>query len=346
MHFPIEIPSIENPALAAQVERRWNSLTKPPGSLGHLETLVMQLAMMSGTARPSVARKAMVIFCADHGVTSEGVSKYPKEVTGQMLHNFLGGGAAISVLCKQFGITPMIVDAGVDAEPVPGAIDLRLGRGTANFCQGAAMTEAQVQQALQNGAALAAEVRENADIVGVGEMGIGNTTSASALLCAFTGMEPRDAVGPGTGVDAAGVSKKAEVVKRALALHSDVILKGNAAAILGVVGGFEIATMTGFLLGAAARRLPVVVDGFISSSAALAARSIAPRVMDYLFFSHVSAETGHKRMLEALGVRAILDLDMRLGEGSGAAMAMPVLDGAVALYSNMATFPEAGVSEK
>ena len=346
MHFPIEIPSIQDATLAAEVERRWNSLTKPPGSLGHLETLVTQLAMMNGTARPSVARKAMVIFCADHGVTAEGVSKYPKEVTGQMLHNFLGGGAAITVLCKQFGITPMIVDAGVDAEPVPGAIDLRLGRGTANFCHGAAMTEAQVEQALQNGASLATKVRGTADIAGVGEMGIGNTTSASALLCAFTGMDPRDSVGPGTGVDAAGVHKKAEVVKQALALHARVILEGNATAILGALGGFEIATMTGFLLGAAACRLPVVVDGFISSSAALAARAIAPRVMDYLFFSHVSAETGHQRMLDSLGARAILNLDMRLGEGSGAAMAMPVLDGAVALYSNMATFPEAGVSEK
>ena len=346
MHFPIDIPSIENAALAAQIERRWNSLTKPPGSLGHLETLVTQLAMMNGTAQPTVSHKAMVIFCADHGVTAEGVSKYPKEVTGQMLHNFLGGGAAITVLCKQFGIAPMIVDAGVDAEPVAGAIDLRLGRGTANFCQGAAMSDGQVQQALRNGVALASEVRGNADIAGVGEMGIGNTTSASALLCAFTGMDPRDAVGPGTGVDAAGVARKAEVVKRALAFHSGLILQGNAVAILGALGGFEIATMTGFLLGAAARRLPVVVDGFISSSAALAARAIDPRVMEYLFFSHISAETGHKRMLEALGARAILDLDMRLGEGSGAAMAMPVLDGAVALYSNMATFPEAGVSEK
>lgn len=346
MNFPIEIPCIQDAALAAQVERRWNSLTKPPGSLGHLETVVTQLAMMSGTAQPTVTRKAMVIFCADHGVTAEGVSKYPKEVTGQMLHNFLGGGAAITVLCKQFGITPMIVDAGVDAEPVRGAIDLRLGPGTANFCQGAAMTEAQVQQALRNGVALAAEVRGNADIAGVGEMGIGNTTSASALLCAFTGMDPREAVGPGTGVDAAGIYKKVEVVKQALALHSGVILERNAMAVLAALGGFEIATMTGFLLGAAACRLPVVVDGFISSSAALAARAIAPRVMDYLFFSHVSAETGHKRMLEALGARAILNLDMRLGEGSGAAMAMPVLDGAVALYSNMATFPEAGVSEK
>ncbi len=341
----INIPPAKNDLLTAAVLARWNSLTKPPGSLGRLESLVTQLALASGTAQPTVSRKTMVVFCADHGVTAEGVSKYPREVTGQMLHNFLAGGAAITVLCRQFGITPMIVDTGVDAEPLRGAIHRRLGRGTANFCNQPAMTESQLEQALQNGIALAEEVREQADIAAVGEMGIGNTTSASALLCAYTGMLPADAVGPGTGVDAAGVSLKAAVIQRALTFHKRVVEEADPAKILATFGGFEIATMTGFLLGAAAKRLPVVVDGFISSSAALAARAMSTNVMDYLFFSHVSAETAHKRMLGALNAQAILDLEMRLGEGSGAAMVMPVFDAAVALYSQMATFPEAGVSE-
>ena len=193
--------------------------------------------------------------------------------------------------------------------------------------------------------ALAEEVRERADIAAVGEMGIGNTTSASALLCAYTGMLPEDAVGPGTGVDAVGVSLKAAVIQRALTFHKGVVEEADPTKILATFGGFEIATMTGFLLGAAAKRLPVVVDGFISSSAALAARAMSSNVMDYLFFSHVSAETAHKRMLGALNAHAILDLEMRLGEGSGAAMVMPVFDAAVTLYSQMATFPEASVRE-
>ncbi|MFN0102912.1 MAG: nicotinate-nucleotide--dimethylbenzimidazole phosphoribosyltransferase [Bryobacteraceae bacterium] len=346
MPYPIEIPHVENAALAEEVTARWNSLTKPPGSLGRLETLVTQLALATGTPRPTVARKALVVFCADHGVTAEGVSAYPKEVTGQMMQNFLAGGAAINVLCRQFGIAPFIVDAGVDGEPAPGAINLRLGRGTANFVNEAAMTTAQVEKALDNGIALARQLRPDHDIAAVGEMGIGNTTAASALFCAYRGTAPEAAVGPGTGVDTAGVRRKADVVRRALERHREVTKGRDGAAILAALGGFEIATMAGFLLGAAAERMPVVVDGFISSAAAMAAHAIAPAVLPYLLFSHVSAETAHRHLLDSLGVRPILDLDMRLGEGTGAAMAMPVLDAAVALYEGMATFTEGGVSER
>lgn len=344
MRFPIDIPSTKNDRLLTEVTDRWNSLTKPPGSLGRLEALVARLALIEGTARPSVDRKAMAVFCADHGVTAEGVSAYPREVTAQMVQNFLAGGAAINVLCRQFGITPMIVDAGVDTEPISGAIDLRVARGTGNFANGPAMNVEQAEQALANGAALAKQMHGRFDIAGVGEMGIGNTTSASALLCALAGIDAADAVGPGTGVDAAGIARKAEVVSGALSLHCAAVASGDGVEILAALGGFEIATMAGFLLGAASVRLPVVVDGFIASAAALSARAINPAVQEYLLFSHVSAEPAHRRLLQALGARPILDLDMRLGEGSGAAMAMPVLDGAVALYLRMATFAEGGVS--
>ena len=325
-------------ALTAAVGDRWNSLTKPAGSLGRLEELVLQLALAQGTERPRVARRAMVIFCGDHGVTEEGVSAFPKAVTGQMVANFLRGGAAINVLCRQARMETVIVDCGVDGEFVEGTVDRRLGRGTANFVKGPAMTAEQVERALENGAGLARGMI--CDVAGVGEMGIGNTTAASALLCAYCGVAAEEAVGAGTGLDGAGIRRKAEVVGQGLARHAGV---SDGVGILAAFGGFEIATMTGFLLGAAERGMPVVVDGFIASAAALAARAIDARVMPYLVFSHVSGERPHRRLLAELGVRPVLDLDLRLGEGSGAALTMPVLASAVALYEGMATFAEAGV---
>jgi len=345
LSFPIDIPALGGADLEAAVWRRWNSLTKPPGSLGGLEKLVVRLALMKNTQRPDVARKQMIVCCADHGVTEEGVSAYPREVTAQMVANFLAGGAAINVLCRQFGITPAIVDAGVDSELAPGALDCRIGRGTASFTRGPAMTVDQAMRALRNGVDLAQDASRRFDIAAIGEMGIGNTTSASALLCAYTGSAPGEAVGPGTGLTPEGVAHKAKVIREALALHAGTIANGDAVAILAAVGGFEIATMAGFLLGAASARLPVVVDGFISSAAALAAHAIDARVLGYLVFSHVSAEPAHRRLLAALGATPLLDLELRLGEGSGAALAMPVIDAAVALYSRMATFAEAGVDE-
>jgi nicotinate-nucleotide--dimethylbenzimidazole phosphoribosyltransferase len=345
LQFQTNIALLINESLSAEVARRWNSLTKPPGSLGRLEPLITQLALIQGQPVPRVQRQAMAVFCADHGVTAEGVSAYPREVTAQMVKNFVSGGAAVSVLCRHLGITPFIIDAGVDSEPEPGVVDLRIARGTANMTLEPAMTIPQTLRALNNGAELARQMRNDYDLAAVGEMGIGNTTAASALLCAFTGLTPERAVGPGTGLNPEGIARKTRAIAAAIARHKGTIETKYPIAILASVGGFEIATMAGFLLGAAEQRLPVIVDGFISSSAALTAAAIEPKVLNYLLFSHVSAEPAHRLMLNHLGVKPILDLDLRLGEGSGAALAFPLLGAAHALYTGMATFGEAGVSE-
>lgn len=340
MSFEIEIPRRDNPALAQAVQDRWNSLTKPPGSLGRLESLVLEYALMHGTATPPLQSKTLVVFCADHGVTAESVSAWPSEVTTQMVKNFVRGGAAISVLCRKKGIKPVIVDAGVNSDVEIGVLDRKISRGTRNLAREPAMTVPQVEIALRRGADLALELA--ADVAGIGEMGIGNTTAASALLCAFAGVSPEDSVGNGAGLNAAGVRRKIEVVRRALELHRPD--SGDRVRTLAALGGFEIAMMTGFLLGAATRRLPVVVDGFIAGAAALAARSIHPGVLDYLIFSHRSAERAHGVLLDALDARPLLDLEMRLGEGTGAALAIDLLEAALGLYKEMATFTEAQVA--
>ncbi|MEO7651337.1 MAG: nicotinate-nucleotide--dimethylbenzimidazole phosphoribosyltransferase [Bryobacteraceae bacterium] len=345
MNWNLEIPDIADRALEERIHQRWNSLTKPPGSLGRLESLVVEYAMMQGTDRPRIARKSLVLFCADHGITAEGISAFPREVTAQMVRNFLTGGAAISVLCRHIGIEPVVVDAGVDGPVTKGAVDLKCGEGTGNFAKGAALSGAQAERALRNGIALAGEISERADIAAVGEMGIGNTTSASALLCAFTGCPPSYSAGAGTGLDAARISHKADVIAGALRLHQAAVESQDPMAILCAFGGFEIATMAGFLLGAASRRLPVMIDGFICCAAVLVARAFHPAVMNYLMFSHRSAEAAHQRMLTDLGRKPLFELDMRLGEGTGAALAMSLLENAVALYSEMATFEQVGVSK-
>lgn len=333
---------LSNSELASRVQRRLDSLTKPRGSLGALEEIVLRIALIQGNEAPSVQRKALFVFCGDHGITEEGVSAYPSEVTAQMAANFVAGGAAINVLCRQAGIQTSIVDVGVKAAGLAGVIDRKVGPGTANFARTAAMTRSQLEQALAAGRQLAEDASQQFDLVGVGEMGIGNTTSASALLCAFTGCDPSEAAGPGAGLTPEQVSNKAGVIRRALELHRPD--PSNGADTLAAVGGFEIAAMAGFLLGASATRLPVVLDGFISCSAALAARALDPRALETAFFSHRSAEPGHTRMLTALGASPSFDLGMRLGEGTGAALMMQVIDAAVALYRDMATFESAGVS--
>ena len=345
MNLQIEIPEISNPELETRVLNRWNSLTKPPGSLGRLESLVLELALMQATDRPQLGRKALALFCGDHGVTAEGISAFPREVTAQMVLNFLSGGAAISVLCRKHNVEPVVVDAGVDGPVAAGALDCKIAEGTANFAHGPAMTHEQAERALRNGISLASEIRQRADIAVVGEMGIGNTTSASALLCAFIGCAAGDAAGAGTGLDAGRVSHKAMVIDRALKLHRSAVESKDPLAILCALGGFEIATMAGFLLGAASLRLPVMIDGFICCAAVLVARAINPAVMDYLIFSHKSAEAGHQRMLAALGAKPLFNLDMRLGEASGAVLALSILESALALYSEMATFEQVGVSK-
>jgi nicotinate-nucleotide--dimethylbenzimidazole phosphoribosyltransferase len=328
--------------IAGAVTQRWNSLTKPPGSLGRLESLVRDYAVIHGSPQPPLRGKAIAIFCSDHGVVEENVTAYPGEVTAQMVRNFLRGGAAISVLCRCGGIEPVIVDAGVNADPEPGVIDRKIARGTRNFAREPAMTRAQAQLAIDHGAALAAELKSRADIAGIGEMGIGNTASASALLCAFAGIPPEQAAGPGAGLSSEGVRHKAQVIARAIALHRPD--PRDPVGTLAAIGGFEIAMMTGFLLGASSHRLPVVIDGFICCSAVLAAKALDPQVGSCLIFSHVSAEPAHRRMLEYLGARPLLDLEMRLGEGTGAALVIGLLANALALYNGMATFGEAQVT--
>jgi nicotinate-nucleotide--dimethylbenzimidazole phosphoribosyltransferase len=334
---------LKSPDIREAAEARWNSLTKPPGSLGRLEELVTTLAMQQGRTRPQLLRKSLYVFCADHGVTAEGVSAYPSEVTRQMVLNFVAGGAAINVLCRRIGIHTIIIDAGVKGEPVPGAIPHKIGEGTRNFTHEPAMSRQEAEHAIAVGKDLAIS-SEPDDIRGVGEMGIGNTTAASALLCAFANMPPWDAAGPGTGLPTAAIAHKADVIAHALALHQPDAR--DPIGVLAQLGGYEIAMMAGFLLGSATRGIPVMMDGFISCSAALVASRIQPSVVDYLHFSHRSAEPAHARMLAELNATPLLDLSMRLGEGTGAALGISLAEHALALYDEMATFEEASVSTK
>ncbi len=317
------IRPIANPELEIRIRARLDSLTKPPGSLGRLEDLVLQLGLIQETESPHIFTKSMIVFCADHGVVEESISPYPSEVTRQMVANFRSGGAAINVLCRHAAIEPWIVDMGV-------------GRPTRNFTREPAMTRAEAEQALDTGFAYAAK----AEILGAGEMGIGNTTSAAALFSAFSGLDPIETAGRGTGLDNAGVAHKAEVIRRALALHKSA----DPIILLAALGGFEIAAITGLILGAASRRHLVMLDGFITGAAAIAARAISPASLDYVVFSHCSAEQAHKKMLDYLNARPLLNLEMRLGEGTGAALGIGLLESAVNLYREMATFQSAGVS--
>jgi nicotinate-nucleotide--dimethylbenzimidazole phosphoribosyltransferase len=343
----LAIRPVDDPALAARIQHRLDHLTKPLGSLGRLEDLILRYGLARGTADLRLARQAMFVFCADHGIAAEGVSAYPAEVTTQMVRNFAAGGAAINVLCRQLRIEPRIVDVGVNGEFEP---ELRIVRrkiapGTRNFLREPAMTLAQASAALEIGITLATDAAgEGFDLLGAGEMGIGNTTSAAAITAALTGCDPEAAAGPGTGITEIQRQHKADVIRRALALHRPN--PRDPLAVLAAVGGFEIAALAGLLLGAASRRLPVAVDGFIASAGALVAARLAPEVLGYLFFSHRSAEPGHALLLEAIGARPLLSLDLRLGEGTGAALAMSLVDSAVRLYNEMATFDAAGVSER
>jgi nicotinate-nucleotide--dimethylbenzimidazole phosphoribosyltransferase len=285
----------------------------------------------------------MYVFCGDHGITAEGVSLYPSVVTREMVKNFVRGGAAISVLCRQLAIETYIVDAGVAGPKIEGTLDRRIAEGTGNFYLGPAMSLGQAQAAVDSGIELAVQAAERFDLVGVGEMGIGNSTSASALLCALADVSPEDAVGRGAGLDDEGVRHKREILTAALAART--VDKTHPLSVLAAFGGFEIAMMAGFLLGAAARSLPVVIDGFISGSAFLVARAFCPHIGQHVFFAHRSAERGHESLLAAAGAKTMLDLGLCLGEGTGAALAMGVLTAAVKLYKQMATFAEASVSD-
>jgi nicotinate-nucleotide--dimethylbenzimidazole phosphoribosyltransferase len=339
-------------AAAARAREHQGQLTKPPGSLGRLEELAIFYAGARGAfpvAAPARAR--VVVFAADHGIAAEGVSPYPSSVTAAMVANFVGGGAAISVLTRASDIELSVVDVGVASliPVVPGAtaklVSLPVRAGTASFLRGPAMSRVQAEQALAIGERLAREAAaEGVDVLGAGEMGIGNTTTAAAVVAALTGAAPADVVGRGTGVDDAGLARKTEVVRAALAHHR--LDRTDPLGVLAAVGGLEIAAMAGLMLGGAALRVPVVVDGFISGAAALVAVALAPGVRDYLLFSHLSAERGHRVVCEALDARPLLDLGLRLGEGTGAALAINLLRAAVRLQNEMATFASANVANR
>lgn len=326
-------------------ELRQAKLTKPPGSLGAVESIAIQLAAMQHSDRPGVDRLHITVFAADHGVTAAGISAFPQAVTAEMVRNFSSGGAAISVLAKTLGANLEVVNLGTVAElePLPGVLNCRLGPGTNNFCHAASMDEHQLTRALQAGReAVKRALQANSQLFIGGEMGIGNTTSAAALGCALLDTSPTELAGPGTGLDTPGVLHKAEVIRQALDYHQGQLV--TALSVLQHLGGFEIAALAGSYVACAQQGLPVLVDGFISSTAALVATRLCPGVGDWLLFSHTSAEPGHRIILEALSAKPILNLAMRLGEGSGSAMAVPILRLACALHNEMATFNEAGVS--
>jgi nicotinate-nucleotide--dimethylbenzimidazole phosphoribosyltransferase len=333
--------------LAAEIQGHLDQLTKPRGSLGRLEQIALQYGLARGTAELHSPRKALFVFCADHGVAEAGVSAYPREVTQQMVRNFVSGGAAINVLCRQYDIDPFVVDMGVDADlgELKAVISRKVARGTRNFASGPAMTRAEAEHAVGHGIRLArAASLMKYGLAGIGEMGIANTTSAAAMLAAFAGCDPDGLTGSGTGIDEAQRLHKADVIRQALELHKPD--QADPLGVLAAVGGFEIAGMAGFLLGAAAERLPVAVDGFIASAAALVAVRLAPMCSDYLIFSHQSSEPGHAVMLDLIGACPLLKLDLRLGEGSGAALAINLVDTSLRLYREMATFDSARVSDR
>ena len=342
MRLPLIAP-VANPDLAARLAAAINNKTKPLGSLGTLERLAARLGLIQGTVAPMVEQPAILVFAGDHGIVAEGVSAYPQDVTWQMVENFLASGAAINVFARLNGIALHVVDAGVnhDFGPRAGLVDRKVARGTRNFAHEPAMTQDECAAALARGAALAAELPGN--VVGFGEMGIGNTTAAAALMHKLTGIPVTECVGAGTGLSPEGVLRKARVIEAAVQRHAGI---DDPLAALGTFGGFEIAMMTGAMLQAAALRKTLLIDGFIVTSALLVAARIEPAILDYCVFAHCSDEAGHRRMLEALGAEPLLHLNLRLGEGTGAALALPLVRAAANFLNEMATFASASVSEK
>lgn len=322
-----------------------DALAKPHGSLGRLESLAAQLCGMQRTLRPSLDHAIVLIFAADHGLSRECVSAYPREVTAQMVRNFLNGGAAINVLARSFGCELLVIDAGVDSDIVshPSLVCAKIGRGTANVLTGDAMTAEQCEQAVSAGARLARQALDRGvDLLILGEVGIGNTAAAALLLHGLTGWPLERCVGRGTGLDDAGLAHKLDVLTRVVARTPDSPA-GDPLELLARWGGFEFAMLTGAMLAAAEHRTPVLIDGFAVSVAAALAIRIAPAVLDYCIFGHVSAEKAHRDLLAELGTSPLLDLQMRLGEATGAMLALPILRAAAALVSEMATLESAGV---
>lgn len=331
----------------AQARARQDTLTKPQGSLGRLEELSIQLAGIQGKPIPQIKHKAIITMAGDHGVVAEKVGNWPQEVTAQMVYNFLRGGAGINVLARQAGARVVVVDIGVATklEPNPQLLSRRVASGTRNMALGPAMSREQAVTAIEIGIdVVTVEAGNGLDIVGTGDMGIGNTTPSSAICAVMAKRRAAEVTGRGTGITDEQLAHKIEVVKKALAVNRPD--PADPIDVLAKVGGFEIGGLAGVMLGAAAHRIPVVIDGFISGAAALIATGLSPRLKDYLIAAHVSAEPGHRLLLKHLGLASLLDLRMRLGEGTGAALGILLVEAAARILGEMATFAEAGVSER
>lgn len=338
------IQPLDEAAMAA-AEARQGCLTKPQQALGRLESLSIRLAGITGNPLPSMARKAIAVMAGDHGVVAEGISAFPQEVTPQMVYNFMAGGAAINVLGRHVGARVLVTDVGVaaDLSAAEGVRHCNVRRGTANMATGPAMTREEAIAAFQVGIDLVEEeVERGLDIIATGEMGIGNTTPSSAIIAAFTGLPAEKVTGRGTGISDAALLRKAGVIAEALRVNSPD--PKDPIDVMAKVGGLEIAAMAGVMLGAAAHRIPVVMDGFIAGAAALTAARLRRDVVDYILPSHVSVEVGHQVVFTELGLTPLFDLQMRLGEGTGAALAMGIIDAAAKVLAEMATFESAGVT--
>jgi nicotinate-nucleotide--dimethylbenzimidazole phosphoribosyltransferase len=334
-----------NTELLAQAQARLDNKTKPLGSLGRLEEFARRVAAIGGEMAPDVSRKVIFTFAGDHGIVEEGVSLFPREVTTQMVFNFLAGGAGVNVLARHAGAEVRVVDVGVDFDfgDTPGMLHRKVARGTRNFAKGPAMTRDETLAALQVGIDLADLCKaEGVGLVGTGEMGIGNTSPSSAIIAAISGITVRELTHRGTGINDAALEHKIHIIEQGLALNKPD--PADPLDVLTKVGGLEIAAIAGLVLGCAANSIPVVIDGFISTAGALIASELHPHVRDYVFAAHESVEIGHRFMLERMGARPILDLGFRLGEGTGAALAMSLIEAGVKILNEMATFEQAGVS--
>jgi nicotinate-nucleotide--dimethylbenzimidazole phosphoribosyltransferase len=347
--IPMLIFNITKPdlSLAADLQTKIDNKTKPLGALGRLEKVALKIGLIQNSLSPKLTRPVMLVFAGDHGIVEAGVSLYPQAVTQQMVLNFLAGGAGINVFAKQNNMQIRVIDAGVNHAFAahPDLMDVKVDKGTRNFLEQPAMTLAQCEQALTSGSALAqAEIAAGSNVLGFGEMGIGNTSSAAALMAVLCQLPVGQCVGRGTGLDEAGLQKKAAVITQALQHHK--LNDANALQVLTTFGGFEIAMMVGAMLGAAEKKAVLLIDGFIATAALLVASKIQPIVLDYCIFAHCSDESGHRLLLKHLDAEPLLDLGLRLGEGTGAVLAYPLIEAAVNFLNEMASFESANVSRQ
>lgn len=346
-----------NYSLTTKTQKRLDNLTKPPGSLGQLEELAKQVVEITKDKNPSTKNKVIFTMVGDHGITEEGVSAFPKEVTSQMVYNFLKGGAAINVLAKHIGARTVVVDMGIaekleleslDIKRVSSQftfVDKKVGLGTKNMIKGPAMSKQQAIRAIENGIEVfEKEYKKGIDIVGLGDMGIGNTTASSAITSVITGESVENVTGRGTGINDRTFNHKIKVIKKIIEINAPEI--NNVINILSTVGGFEIGGIVGVILASASKRVPVIIDGFISGAAALIAYELKQEVKDYMIAAHCSVERGHKAILDYIGLKPLLDLDLRLGEGTGAVLSMNIIEAGVKILTEMATFQNADISEK